>query len=311
MHIYHSVSECNTPTQTIVTIGTFDGVHLGHKTLIQELNKIAFESSLTAVILTFNPHPRLVIFPDDNGLQLLNTLEEKIELFRTSGVQHLIIHPFTKEFSRLSSADFVRNILHNQLKVKKLIIGHDHHFGRNRQGSIAELEELAPLYDFEVTQLNEVTIGNTVISSTKIRNALLDGKVEVANKYLGYSYALTGAVIHGKKLGRTLGFPTANMAVVNTKLIPSNGVYAVTVTINDEPITYYGLLSIGNRPTFDNGEKSVEVFIINFDRDIYERTITVTLQHFLRTDQKFNSADELITQMKKDKVQAEEIFGVR
>lgn len=310
MHIYHSVSEFNTSNQTIVTIGTFDGVHLGHNTLIKELNKTANESALTPVILTFNPHPRLVIFPDDTGLQLLNTLEEKIALFRHYGVQHLIIHPFTKEFSRLSSSEFVRTILHSQLKVKKLLIGHDHHFGRNRQGSIAELGELAPLYNFEVRQLHEVTIDNTVISSTKIRKALLEGRVAEANNYLGYCYPIMGKVIHGKKLGRKLGFPTANLEVANTKLIPANGVYAVTVSINDDPDLFHGLLSIGNRPTFDNGEKSVEVFILNFNKEIYDRILTVNLNHFLREDQKFNSAEELIVQMHKDKAQALALFGI-
>ncbi len=317
MQIYHHVDEYKQHNGSVVTLGTFDGVHRGHHQLINQLIKIAVASNCAGVVLTFHPHPRMVIFPDDHGLQLLNTLEEKIEIFRQFGIQHLIIQPFTLEFSRLDAVHFVRDILVQKLKVQKLIIGHDHHFGRNRQGNLTELEELAPIYNFEVLEVEGFKDHDTTVSSTKIRNALLAGNVELAETFLGYKYALSGIVVHGKKLGRTLGFPTANLQLHDaTKLIPAIGVYAVTVAIyeDEKDVLYnnhFGMLSIGKRPTFDNGEVSIEVNILNFNKDIYGKNITVQLHKKLRDDKKFDSSQSLIEQMNNDKADTETFFNLK
>jgi riboflavin kinase/FMN adenylyltransferase len=316
LKIYNSISAFNPLPNAVVTIGTFDGVHFGHQQIIARLNEIARQIDGELVILTFFPHPRMVLFPDDHGLQLLNTLEEKKTLLQKAGVNHLIIHPFSKEFSRLSSTEFVRDVLVNQIGVKKLVIGYDHHFGRNREGSINELTELAPLYNFEVEQLPEQDVHDVAVSSTKIRTALLDGQVHVANEFLGYQYSLTGTVVEGQKLGRQLGFPTANIYVAEDyKLIPANGVYAVQVQIheNDEnqsspkPILK-GALNIGTRPTFDNGNRSIEVFILDFDGDLYGKTITILFAERLRPELKFADKESLIAQMLADVSKTRELL---
>lgn len=315
MRIYNDVSEYKTARGSLVTIGTFDGVHKGHQELMRQLNTSARTLHLDAVVLTFHPHPRLVIFPDDNNLQLLNTLEEKIEIFRNHEIEHLIIQPFTREFSRLNAVQFVRDILVQRLKVHTLIIGHDHHFGQNRQGNIAGLEELAPLYGFKVSQVEGVTVNDVTVSSTKIRHALLNGDVQLASDLLGYNYRISGIVVPHKKIGRTLGFPTANMRMHDaTKLVPAIGVYAVTVTIyGSSPAasanTHYGMLSIGRRPTFDNGEVSIETYILDFDEDIYGREITVEIHKKLRDDKKFESVADLTEQMKIDEQNTRTFFA--
>jgi riboflavin kinase/FMN adenylyltransferase len=235
-------------------------------------------------------------------------MEEKKSLLQKAGVDHLIIHPFSKKFSRLSSTEFVRDVLVNQIGVKKLVIGYDHHFGRNREGSINELAELAPLYNFEVEQLPEQDVHDIAVSSTKIRTALLDGQVHVANEFLGYQFSLTGTVIEGKKLGRQLGFPTANLSIAEDyKLIPANGVYAVQVQIHETNENKFpsktflkGALNIGTRPTFDNGTRSIEVFILDFDQDLYGKTLTIYFAERLRPELKFDSKEALIEQMNED-----------
>lgn len=335
MKIVQSISEFKTITNAVVTIGTFDGVHYGHQKIIARLKEIANQINGEVVVLTFFPHPRMVLFPDDHGLQLLNTLDEKIKLLEKYGVDQLIVHPFSKDFSRLSSTEFVRDVLVNQIGVKKLVIGYDHHFGRNREGSMNELAELAPLYNFEVEQLPEQDVHDVAVSSTKIRNALLAGEVHIATEFLGYQYSLTGKVVEGYKLGHTLGFPTANIRVdENYKLIPANGVYAVQVKIenqstytfhdqkgginikngslvetkNQELKTFNGALSIGTRPTFDNGARSIEVFIFDFDHDIYGETISITFIERLRDELKFPDKESLIKQMNADVAKAKQIL---
>lgn len=318
MKVYNSIEEFTPVNNAVVTIGTFDGVHIGHQKIIQRIKEIALANIGEVVVLTFFPHPRMVLFPDDHGLQLLNTLEEKKILLEKYGVDHLIVHPFSKQFSRLSSTEFVRDILVNQIGVTKLVIGYDHHFGRNREGSFNELSELAPLYNFEVEQIPEQDVHDVAVSSTKIRNALLEGDVRIATEFLGYQYSLTGKVIEGNKLGRELGFPTANIQVENYKLIPANGVYAVTVEIRNSKLenrnpdaqqpqtsnpklqTFYGALNIGTRPTFDNGARSIEVFILDFDKNIYGQNITITFVERLRDELKFPDKESLIEQMKMD-----------
>ena len=319
MKIYNSISEFTPVPNALVTIGTFDGVHFGHQQIIERLKQNAQLVNGELVVLTFFPHPRMVLFPDDHGLQLLNTLEEKKTLLQKAGVNHLIIHPFSKEFSRLSSTEFVRDVLVNQIGVKKLVIGYDHHFGRNREGSINELTELAPLYNFEVEQLPEQDVHDVAVSSTKIRTALLDGQVHVANAFLGYSYSLTGIVVEGHKLGKQLGFPTANLRIPEDyKLIPANGVYAVKVQVHDDNASgltqkpsLMGALNIGTRPTFDNGNRSIEVYILDFNEDLYGKSISVYFVERLRPELKFTDKKSLIDQMHIDVEKTREIFKVR
>lgn len=301
MKIYNSLQEFKRLKNAVVTIGTFDGVHIGHKKIISRLNQISTSVHGETCILTFFPHPRMVLFPEDHGLQLLNTISEKTALFNEYGIQNLIIHPFSKEFSRTSSTEFVRDILVNTIGTKNLVIGYDHHFGRNREGSFAELSELSHIYGFNVEQIPEEDVNDIAVSSTKIRNALLTGDVKTATGFLGYHYPLSGTVVHGKKVGHTIGFPTANIAVPeNYKLIPPHGVYAVDVKIEDDQKKYKGALNIGTRPTFDNGEPSVEVYILEFKADIYSKNITVFFKEKIRDEKKFNSVDELISAIEKD-----------
>ncbi|HNR20415.1 MAG TPA: bifunctional riboflavin kinase/FAD synthetase [Bacteroidia bacterium] len=301
MRIYNSLKELSRLKNAVVTIGTFDGVHKGHKKIISRLKEIGAQTGGETCLLTFFPHPRMVLFPDDHGLQLLNTIQEKTELFKEYGIQHLIIHPFSKEFSRTSSTEFVRDILVNTIGTKNLVIGYDHHFGRNREGSFVELSDLSQVYNFDVEQIPEEDVNDIAVSSTKIRNALLSGDIKTASDFLGYNYPLSGTVVHGKKVGNTIGFPTANISVKeNYKLIPSHGVYAVDVKIEGDKKIYKGALNIGTRPTFDNGEPSIEVYILEFDGNIYSKKITVLFKERIRDEKKFNSVDELIVAMQND-----------
>ncbi|MFI5218529.1 MAG: bifunctional riboflavin kinase/FAD synthetase [Bacteroidia bacterium] len=304
MNIYNSLQEFKPLKNTVVTIGTFDGVHVGHQKIISRVNEIARNSSGESVVLTFFPHPRMVLYPHDHGLLLLNTLEEKKLMLEAYGVNHLIIHPFTKEFSQTSVTGYVRDILVNKIGTKKLVIGYDHHFGRNREGRLKDLQELGSEFGFDVEEIPEQDIHEVAVSSTKIRNSLLAGDVATAREFLGYDYSLTGIVIKGKGLGKTLGFPTANIHVEeNYKLIPAKGIYAVSVSFPDFPQTEetIGMLSIGTRPTFDDGEVSIEVNILDFNDDIYGEKITVYFKHRLRDELKFKSAADLVKQMEKDK----------
>ena len=307
MKIYRTLEEFKKLTNAVVTIGTFDGVHKGHRVIINRLTEIANQINGEVVVLTFFPHPRMVLYPDDHGLQLLNTIDEKIDLMREAGIKHLILHPFSKEFSRMSSTEFVRDVLVNKIGVKKLVIGYDHHFGRNREGSFDDLQELAPVYNFDVEKIPEQDVNHVAVSSTKIRTALLSGDVITAKEFLGYDFALSGFVVEGKKIGRTLGFPTANINIEeNYKLIPANGIYAVNVLYNGS--TLRGVMNIGNRPTFDNGERSIEVNIFNFNEDIYNQKLCVLFKGYIREEKKFNSVDELIVAMNEDKKKAMELL---
>ena len=293
----------------VVTIGTFDGVHIGHQKIIKRVNESAKASGGESVVLTFFPHPRMVLYPDDHGLLLLNTLEEKKKLMEQYGVQHLIVHPFSQKFSRTSVTEYVRDILVNKIGTKKLVIGYDHHFGRNREGTLKDLQELGGVYNYEVEEIPEQDIHDVAVSSTKIRNSLLEGDVTAASEFLGHDYSLTGIVIKGKEIGRTLGFPTANIYISeNYKLVPPKGIYAVTLEIpsmkkDASSNREIGMLSIGTRPTFDDGEISIEVNILNFEKNIYGERITVCFKSRLRDELKFDSADDLIKQMEKDKEQ--------
>ncbi len=301
MKVYTNIDAFKDAKNPIVTTGTFDGVHIGHQKIIARIKDLAAQENGETVLLTFSPHPRMVLFPDDNELKLLNTQAEKIELLEKYGVDHLIIYPFTKEFSRLTSIEFIRNILVNSIHTKRLVIGYNHHFGRNREGSFAHLNEHAPMYGFSVEEIPAEDINNIEISSTKIRNALLIGDVKIATTYLGHNYTLTGTVVKGRQLGRTIGYPTANIEVNdNYKLIPYDGVYAVKIRYKSD--VYEGMLNIGNNPTIEGKGKTIEVNIFNFDKMIYGDELTIYIVERLRDEVKFNNIEELKEQLGKDKI---------
>ncbi len=291
----------------MVTIGTFDGVHLGHQKVIKRVRQLADDCHGEVVVLTFFPHPRMIINPGNHGIRLLNTLDEKCELLEKAGVDHLIIHPFSQEFSNHTPEDFVSNVLVNSLGVYKLVIGYDHRFGKDRSGSFDDLIRFAPNYGFEVEKIPEEDVNDIAVSSTRIRNCLQNGEVDEAKQLLGVPYRLSGKVIHGQKLGRELGFPTANLDLENYKLIPEEGVYIGNVYIDGK--FHEGLVSIGTRPTInDEGKLSVEVFIMNFDKDLYDRPLKVDLLHRIRPNVKFDNVEQLVDRMKADQKIAEEYF---
>lgn len=303
MKIYHSISDFKDVVRPILTTGTFDGVHFGHKTIINRLKEIANEENGETVLLTFSPHPRMVLFPDDHQLQLINTLDEKINLLENAGIDHLIIHPFTKAFSRTSSMNFVRDIIVNQINTHKLVIGYNHHFGRNREGSFEHLKEFSPLYGFEVEEIPAQLLDEVSVSSTKIRKALLAGDVSKACNYLGYHYQLEGVVVKGKEIGRTIDFPTANLeSIDSTKLIPKDGVYAVKVNYEGEELD--GMMNIGKNPTTGTNERSLEVHIFNFDEDLYGVQLNVSFIERLREEMTFKNIDSLKKQLFLDKENA-------
>jgi riboflavin kinase/FMN adenylyltransferase len=299
MKVYTSIEEFKDVKNPIVTTGTFDGVHLGHQKIISRIKELAKEENGETILLTFYPHPRMVLFPDDNELKLLNTQQEKIELLEKYGIDHLIIYPFTKEFSRLTSVEFVRNIIVNRIKTKRLVIGYNHHFGRNREGTFEHLKEYGPLYGFDVEEIPAKDIENIEISSTKIRKALQIGDVKTASAYLGHNYTLSGKVVEGLKLGRTIGYPTANIQINDQyKLIPADGIYAVKLKHANN--MYNGMLSIGNNPTVAGKGRSIEVNIFDFNETIYGDTVTLYFIERLREEQKFNSLEDLKRQLLKD-----------
>lgn len=304
MKIHYDLESISEITHTAVTTGTFDGVHLGHKTIIERLISSAKSIGGESVLLTFYPHPRMVLFPDDTQIKMLNTPFEKEQLLEACGIDHLVVIPFTKEFSRLSSLEFVRNILSNTLKAKKLVIGHDHHFGRNREGTFTHLLEFGPLYGFEVEEIPAKDIDHIAISSSKIRQALESGDLQTANQYLGYHFAISGKVIKGKQLGRTIGFPTANIEINDKyKLVPAIGVYAVKVKYGTQ--LYGGMLSIGKNPTVvADGPLSIEVNIFDFNHEIYHKEITIYFHKRLREEVKYNSIEALKEQLAIDKINA-------
>lgn len=284
---------------TIVTIGTFDGVHIGHQQIVKRLIDTAKTEGLKSVILTFFPHPRMVL-QKDASIKLINTIDERHNILNALGLDYLLIKKFTKAFSRLSAEDFVKQILVNKLHAKKVIIGYDHRFGRNRNANIEDLKYFGDLYNFEVEEISAQDINNVAVSSTKIRNALNEGDIAKANAYLGYNFMITGKVVKGKALGRQLGFSTANIKVEETyKLIPKYGAYIVSSVIGNEKV--FGMLNIGVNPTVDGNAESIEVHFFNFNKDIYNKTIQIDLIERIRDEQKFDSIDALKSQLIKDR----------
>lgn len=309
MKVYRSLDEFENKGNAVVTTGTFDGVHYGHQKIISRLKEVATQYRGESVIITFFPHPRLVLFPEDNDLKLINTLEEKIALLEKAGIDHLIIIPFTKEFSRLSSLEFIQEILVNKIGTKKLVIGYDHHFGKNREGSFEHLKLYAPEYGFEVEEIPGQDINDVAVSSTKIRNAILNGNFEIANRYLGYPFNINGKVAKGDQIGRTIGYPTANIQVPESyKLIPGDGIYAVKVNVNNSD--YFGMLYIGNRPTVNGLNKVIEVNIFDFNEDIYDKNIAVEFHKYIRGDKKLNGLDELKAALAEDDVACRAFFNM-
>lgn len=306
MKVHHNIDEFFTNLQVVLTQGTFDGVHYGHQQILKKLVADAKDVDGESVLLTFYPHPRLVLYPNDNDLKLLSTLNEKIALVEELGVDHLVVLPFTKELSRLSPEMFVRSILVDRLKVSKLIIGYDHRFGRNREGSLQDMQGFAREYGFELEEIRAQDIDDCIVSSTKIRNALLAGNVMEAENLLGRPYSISGVVVHGTKQGKLLGYPTANIEVNSEyKLIPANGVYAVKIKLADR--IYGGMLNIGDNPTFIDKKWSIEVHIFEFQKDIYNQTVEISFIQKMRDELKFASKEKLIQQLKLDEINAREI----
>ncbi|MEL7588867.1 MAG: bifunctional riboflavin kinase/FAD synthetase [Prolixibacteraceae bacterium] len=300
MKVYQDISSFQVE-KPVVTIGSFDGVHLGHLKIIRRLREIAGETGGESVVFTFFPHPRLILFPGEKNLRLLTTLDEKISLLEKAGVEHLVIYPFTEAFSQLSYNEFIRDILVRQLKIKTLVVGYDHKFGKNREGSFEILRELSSVYNFSVEKLDVLLMDHINVSSTKIRNALQNGDLEKANQYLGYAFRLHGHVIEGQKLGRRIQFPTANIQASDPyKIIPAYGVYAVYVNAGGN--SYRGMMNIGTRPTVSNADnRSIEVHLIGFEGDLYNQPVEIEFIRKIREERKFGSVEELRAQLEKDK----------
>lgn len=309
MHIHYNLDNF-VAVNPVVTIGTFDGVHLGHREVISALKRISFLSGGDSVVFTFEPHPRIVISPGEDTLRLLSTKNEKIKLMEEIGIDHLVIYPFTIEFSKLPYNEFVTKILVGKMKISSLVVGYDHRFGQGRQGDFSSLELLSNEMNFKVEQLSELLVDSKVVSSTKIRLALEAGDISKANHYLGYRYSLSGKVIEGKQLGRKLGFPTANIETSdNHKLVPGDGVYAVFVQTGGE--LFKGMLNVGFRPTvnYNADHKSIEVHIFDFESDIYNSDITLYFVMKIRDEQKFGGIVELQEQLVKDRITALRILS--
>ncbi len=301
MKIYHGIDDFTRLDYAVVTSGTFDGVHVGHQKILNRLTEIALKHGGETVVLTFWPHPRLVLHPEDESLKLLNTFEEKAELLKAQGIQHLVRIPFTKEFSQLTSAEFIAKILVETIGTKRLVIGYDHRFGKNREGSFEQLKLNASTYGFAVEEIPRQDIDHIAVSSTKIRHSLEAGDIDTSNHLLGMPYRMSGRVVRGDRLGRVLGFPTANIEIdTKYKLIPSDGIYAVTIM--HEHTIYKGMLYIGNRPTINGLKRNIEVNIFDFNEDIYGESLTIYFHKLIRGDQKFNDLEELKVQLHLDKV---------
>ncbi|MDB5154053.1 MAG: bifunctional riboflavin kinase/FAD synthetase [Mucilaginibacter sp.] len=300
MRIYNNIDEFVPVKNAVVTIGTFDGVHLGHRKIIEGIRQLAKASGSETVILTFFPHPRMILHPEDQNLKMINTMAEKAELLEQLGVDHLIITPFSRDFSNQTAEEYIRDILVNKIGTKKIVIGYDHRFGKDRQGGLAELQQLAPVYGFEVIEIPEQDIHDVAVSSTRIRQALLNDEIELANEFLGYPFFISGKVKRGDQIGRTIGYPTANILIEETyKLIPGDGIFAVMVQLSGQK--YKGMGYIGQRPTINGMTRNIEVNIFDFDQDIYTQPIRMEFLHFIRGDIKFASLDDLKIQLEKDK----------
>jgi len=308
MKIYEGLNNLPEIRNAVVTSGTFDGVHLGHQKILSRIKQTAGEINGETVLITFWPHPRLVLYPNEHNLRLLSTFEEKAALLKQLGLDHLITIPFTKEFSQLSSEEFIRQVLIEKINTKKLVIGYDHRFGKNREGGFEFLKANIDKYKFELEEISREDIDQVGISSTKIRKALEQGDVHIANEYLGRPYEINGLVIKGEQIGRSIGFPTANIHIPNDyKLVPCDGAYAVEIKIEEQ--FYKGMLNIGNRPTLKGLNKTVEVNLFDFSDDLYDKRVTVYFREYLRPEEKFANLEELKLQLEQDRLKAMNIFN--
>ena len=312
MTVHYHLDQLPYFRNAIITIGTFDGVHAGHRQILQQLKDEAKKHNGETVIITFNPHPRRIVKGVASAVQLLNTLDEKIGLLQAQGIDHLVVVPFTTAFSEQPANEYVENFLVRRFHPHTIVIGYDHHFGYLRQGNFHLLEAMKNTFNYQVKEIPEHVLQQSTISSTKIRAALLNSRIQEANTFLGYTYFFEGLVAEGNKLGRTIGYPTANMQVADPeKLIPGNAVYAVDVAINDPQYSgqrFKGMMNIGIRPTVNGTQRSIEVNLFDFDADIYGYTIQVFVKEKLRDEQKFNGLEALKEQLRKDKEAAASII---
>lgn len=303
MQVHSHLHQLPVFRNAVVTIGTFDGVHTGHQYILQQLRETAAVCGGETVIVTFDPHPREVLAPQDKAVRLLTTLSEKIALLEAQGIDHLVVAPFTKAFSELSAQAYVEDFLISTFQPHSIIIGYDHRFGHNREGGLELLEAEQQKFGFRLIEIPQQIVHDLAVSSTKIRKSLQNGQIRLATELLGYPYFIGGTVIHGDKMGRQLGFPTANIEINNTrKLIPAQGVYAVNVRVSGK--TFKGALNIGTRPTFQGSELRIEVYILDFDEEIYGAPIRVEFTDYIRADRKFASVEALVEQMKADVAKA-------
>ena len=307
MIIYRSLNDIQPLENAVVTSGTFDGVHRGHQTILARLTEVAKTNGGESVLITYWPHPRTVVSNDSQNLRLLTTLDEKIELLDQAGVDHLLVIPFTRSFSQLTSEEYIRQILLDKIGTKKLVIGYDHRFGRDREGGFDYIKKHQQEYGFEVEEIPRQDVEAVGVSSSKIRAALNEGNIHTANLFLGREYNLTGTIVKGRQLGRTIGFPTANLQVDDpAKLVPANGVYAVDVEYAGQ--TLGGMLNIGFRPTVAGTTQTIETYIFDFDKDIYGEHMTLKFREFLRPEQKFDGLPALVVQLKRDEETAREML---
>lgn len=302
LKVHHSVDDIPTIKNAVLTLGTFDGVHLGHQNVISFLKESASKINGETVLFTFHPHPRIVLNPDDHGLRLIQSIDERIKKLASYGIDHLILFPFTKDFSRLTATTFVRDILVNKINVKLMTIGYNHHFGRNRSGNLELLKELGPVYEFEVQEIPAFSSNSVNISSTKIRTAIENGEIEKANQFLGSVFEFSGVVVKGDQIGSTIGYPTANIKPnTSYQIIPQIGVYAVGVIIDGKQ--YKGMMNIGKRPTVSKtGEDRIEVHLFNFNQEIYGKDLLIKVYSRIRSEQTFESLHELKAQLKEDEI---------
>ena len=326
MQVHRDIDNLPVFRNAVVTIGTFDGVHVGHRQIINKLKVEAMKVNGESVIITFHPHPRKVISSAILGVRLINTLEEKIEVLSGLGIDHLVIVPFTDAFANQPAEEYIRNFLFEKFHPDTIIIGYDHRFGRERLGDYKLLEKMAPQFGFKIKEISKHILEEIAISSTNIREAVLHNDIGMANKLLGYTFFFEGEVVHGNKLGRQLGYPTANLKVQDPeKIIPGDGIYAVYVSIkkgmqneeatmdevNSFPIKdaqYKGMMSIGFRPTVDGKKRVIEVNVFDFSKDIYGKTMRVYVKKFLRAEVKFNTLEDLVKQIDQDKIDSLQVL---
>ncbi|NIG57326.1 bifunctional riboflavin kinase/FAD synthetase [Chitinophaga sp. Cy-1792] len=310
MQVHRDLDHLPEFRNAVVTIGTFDGVHSGHRFILQQLEQAAASCNGETVIVTFDPHPREVLGANPGSVKLLTTLPEKIALLEKQGIDHLVVVPFTKAFSELSARAYLEDFLIARFHPHTIIIGYDHRFGHNREGGLELLEAEQSKYGFKLVEIPQQVVHDLTVSSTKIRKSLQDGDIQLANQLLGYRYFMTGTVVHGDKMGRQLGFPTANLKLADErKLIPAEGIYAVQVSLNRHWVTIPAVMSIGTRPTFNGTDLRLEVHIFDFNREIYGQTLTVYYEEYIRANQKFDNIDDLVKQIAADAEKAKEILA--